>query len=445
MKSIRERALFEAYRLAGQSSTPFLRAQMERQARQGMADPERLPERFGFASEARPEGALIWMHAGHADDLRSLLPMARLIIAQGISVVLTTSSLSAFQRVVKEVPSGASLQYSPVDVERSVTRFLDHWKPDLMIVCGGDFWPVTIRTVKSRGISILAVSAGLPADFESFWRRRIKLAMPMFEALDFVAARTEAEALAFRELGCGVVNVCGDLKYDMPPKGSVDQFPSERDHLHHALEGRNAWMSVALTEAELDLSLQAQSQILDNGGHFALILVPGKTHTLDFVKAKIEVHGLSHATLGDEDRPGIGAKVIIINDTGLIDLAYEVCGTSYLGASHGPDALGGKSPVDAILNRCVVVSGKTVHRHPEIYTQLYKAKAAAFVSDADVLGRFVMQSLHDEVSPRRARDNAEKVLAELRGSLNRTYMSLDPYLRPICYRARMELALPLNS
>jgi 3-deoxy-D-manno-octulosonic-acid transferase len=41
-------------------------------------------------------------------------------------------------------------QYVPLDLKPAVSRFLDHWKPDLAIIAESEIWPMTILELGAR-------------------------------------------------------------------------------------------------------------------------------------------------------------------------------------------------------------------------------------------------------------------------------------------------------
>src|SRR5690606_18024656 len=55
--------LYSIYRAASAAAGPLLRGYLERRAKAGKENPERLSERLGYTDQPRPEGKLIWLHA----------------------------------------------------------------------------------------------------------------------------------------------------------------------------------------------------------------------------------------------------------------------------------------------------------------------------------------------------------------------------------------------
>ena len=98
------------YSLAGVLMTPALRLWLLKRARRGREVPERLGERFGYASVARPEGKLIWLHAASVGETQSILALVRAVLAEDASVhfLITTGTVTSAALVALAVTWGVS-------------------------------------------------------------------------------------------------------------------------------------------------------------------------------------------------------------------------------------------------------------------------------------------------------------------------------------------------
>ena len=63
------------YRGATWLAAPLLRRHLVRRVPQGKEEAERLGERYGKASLARPAGRLGWLHGASVGETQSLLPL----------------------------------------------------------------------------------------------------------------------------------------------------------------------------------------------------------------------------------------------------------------------------------------------------------------------------------------------------------------------------------
>ena len=64
---------------------------------------------------------------------------------------MSTRTVSSANGLKRQLPGGAFHQYMPVDVPAYVTRFLDHWRPDMVLLAGAELWPnVILETSRAR-------------------------------------------------------------------------------------------------------------------------------------------------------------------------------------------------------------------------------------------------------------------------------------------------------
>jgi 3-deoxy-D-manno-octulosonic-acid transferase len=93
-----------------------------------------------------------------------------------------------------------------------VSRFLDHWRPDLAVWVESELWPNLVLMTHRRGIPMLLLNGRLSARSHARWRIWGALAQPMLGAFALCLAQDEVQAGRFAELGARKVASVGDLK-----------------------------------------------------------------------------------------------------------------------------------------------------------------------------------------------------------------------------------------
>ena len=150
MSERRARRLLKAYALAGAASLPLAGAYLAWRASRGKEDPSRKRERYGKASRPRPEGPLIWMHAASVGETLSVVPLIEAILDTGVNVVLTTGTVTSAKVAAERLGKRIIHQYVPLDIKPAVSRFLDHWHPDLAVTVESEIWPMTVLELGRR-------------------------------------------------------------------------------------------------------------------------------------------------------------------------------------------------------------------------------------------------------------------------------------------------------
>src|SRR5690606_460701 len=110
----------------------------------GKEDRARRHERYGWSSRPRPEGPLIWVHAASVGETIAVINLIEHFLESGINVVLTTGTVSSAGVAAERLGERVIHQYVPLDLKPAVSRFLNHWAPDLAVMAESEIWPMTI-------------------------------------------------------------------------------------------------------------------------------------------------------------------------------------------------------------------------------------------------------------------------------------------------------------
>ena len=89
----------------------------------------------------------------------------------------------------------------PLDLKPAVSRFLDHWEPDLAIIAESEIWPMTILELGERRVPQVLVNGRLSDRSFRSWKKRPHVAEALFENLAHVVAQSEVDGERFQALG----------------------------------------------------------------------------------------------------------------------------------------------------------------------------------------------------------------------------------------------------
>ena len=146
------RVVLTGYRLAGAAVYPFIGGYISMRAARGKEERSRRRERYGYASAQRPEGPLVWFHAASVGETMAVIPLIEAVAERGISIVLTTGTVTSATIARDRLDPAIHHQYVPLDLRPAIRRFLDHWRPDVAIFAESEIWPMTILELGARRI-----------------------------------------------------------------------------------------------------------------------------------------------------------------------------------------------------------------------------------------------------------------------------------------------------
>lgn len=364
---------------------PGLLARMARRAhtRQG-ADPARLPERMGHASASRPPGRVIWVHAASVGELASVLDLAT-ELAQGAdaSLLFTTTTHTGAQTAARRMPSTALHQFQPIDTAASVTRFLDHWRPDLALFVEADLWPRTISGCAARDIPMALLNARPSRSRQKDPRLWRALLSPMA----LITAQTPETATDLIALGLPADRVTcpGNLKADLSPQ-PVDTAALAA--LRAGFGGNPVWAAVSTHPGEEALLLDAQARLGPTAP--ALLLMPRHPERGPELAQMIEARGMTMAQRSAGALPDVQTQVYLADTLGETGLAYALSGLVFLGGSLLPGP-GGHTPFEPAAAGAAILHGPHVENFAPAFAQMNAAGAAREVTDADDLAAAITQ------------------------------------------------------
>ncbi|OCW57120.1 lipid IV(A) 3-deoxy-D-manno-octulosonic acid transferase [Hoeflea olei] len=423
-------ALF-GYRWFGASLYPLLGPYLAIRAAKGKEERSRRSERYGRAKIDRPQGPVVWFHAASVGETTAVVPLIREVRRRGISVVLTTGTVTSAGVARERLGDTVIHQYVPLDLKPAVSRFLDHWRPDLAIIAESEIWPMTILELGARRTPQVLVNGRLSDRSFARWSKRPSLADALFENLSHVIAQSDLDAERFLALGARPVTVSGNLKVDTaaPPWNQ-----QELVKLQAQIGNRATWAAISTFEGE-DEIVAAVHRALKPRHQQLTILVPRHPDRADAIEAMLAGRGLSVARRSRGDLIEPSTDVYLGDTIGEMGLFLNLTKIAFVGKSLKGG--GGQNPLEPAMLGCAVLSGSNVENFRESYAKLLKNGGARFVRDGEMLAKGVHYLLSNPQACEAMAEGGEKTLRDMRGALKATIHALEPYINPLTVKARL--------
>lgn len=429
------RALLATYRIAGAAAYPLIGGYVAWRARRGKEDRARRRERYGRAGRERPEGPLVWMHAASVGETIAVTPLIRQIAGFGINVVLTTGTVTSAQVASERLGDAVIHQYVPLDLKPAVSRFLDHWKPDLAIIAESEIWPMTILELGRRRVPQVLVNGRLSDRSFASWSKRGYLAEALFENLSHVVAQSEVDAERFRALGARPVTVSGNLKVDtLPPPVDEDELA----RLGREIGTRRVWAAVSTHPGEDDIAAEVHALLKRRHPDILTVIVPRHPDRAAAIAEACAARGLTVARRSAGDSISADTDIFLGDTIGEMGLYLRLTEIAFVGRSM--TGQGGQNPLEPAMLGTAVLSGRNVQNFRDSYQKLAVAGAARFVRDKDVLAGAVNYLLNNDTERRKMMDAGYRAVEEMRGALAKTLQALKPYIDPLIVQSRLGAA-----
>ncbi|GLK56108.1 3-deoxy-D-manno-octulosonic-acid transferase [Methylopila capsulata] len=420
---LRVTAPLALYREGLKVARPFAGALLRRRAGAGKESVERLGERRGRAGVARPDGPLVWLHGASVGELVSLLPLIESLTRRGFWALVTTGTVTSAAVAAERLPEGAIHQFLPLDVPAYADRFLDHWKPDLVLIAESELWPNLLRRARRLGAPIGLVNARMSQRSFARWRRAPRTIGALLGHFDLCLAQSAGDAARFAELGARHVVDVGNLKFDSPPPPAD---PATLTALRRLVRGRPVFVAASTHPGEDAAVARAHAVARVRAPDLLTILAPRHPAAGAAAVEAASLQGVVAQIRSSGAEPDRESEFYIADTIGELGLFYRIADVVFMGGSLAPH--GGQNPIEPAKLGAPVLHGPHVRNFADIYGALDAAHGAAEIDGPDALGAAAGDMLADPHARAAMGAAAEATCARLGGALNRTLQAIEPYL-----------------
>jgi 3-deoxy-D-manno-octulosonic-acid transferase len=360
----------------------------------------------------------LWLQAVSVGEVEVAVTFARAVrsLRPELPILATASTPAGFQllerRFLDPALAPAGSRPFPLDLPWSVRRFFEAASPRILVLVETELWPVVLLEAGRRSVPVLLVNARLSERSASRFRALDPLVRRPFAAIRHVAARTEADARRFVEVGIPAdrVSVNGDLKYD---RAELPE-PSFAPEFRRLAAGRPVLVAGSVADQEVALLLDLRGRLGEAGHDLFLLLAPRRPESFDAVARDLERLGIPYAR---RSGPGTGGRpdVFLLDTIGELGGAYRLGTLAFLGGTFAPK--GGHNVLEPLAAGLPVLHGPSVSN---IAATLAAAPGATFQSaDAATLAESAARLLSDAPLRARAAEEAAALWRANRGAAGR--------------------------
>ena len=423
--------LYGAYRNLTNIAGVFLPRWLAYRVRRGKEDPLRVAERTGFAGPSRPVGRLVWFHAASVGEALSIVPLIEALAAHGWQVLVTTGTMTSAHLLAGRLPPGAIHQYVVLDYLPWVSRFLDHWKPDLVLWTESELWPNTLSQIGARGISAILLNGRLSDSAFKGWHRWPAFARAVLGTFALVIAQSDADKLRFAALGARQAVGAGNLKLAAPPL-PFDQMAL--DALITEIGKRPSWLAASIHPGEDIIAGEVHSVVKAKHPGLLTVIVPRHPQKAAEMATTLGAAGLQVARRSQGERITPITDIYIADTMGELGLFYRLCDLVFMGKSLAVG--GGQNPAEAAQLGCALMLGADMSNFREIAADFIARRAAVEARNAAALAAAVDWLLTDSRTRTRMSEAGRTSMARHANAVAETLDLLAPYLGPPIVNAR---------
>ncbi|SMX33613.1 3-deoxy-D-manno-octulosonic acid transferase [Octadecabacter ascidiaceicola] len=378
--------------------SPLAQPLLKRRLAKGKEDPARWREKLGEPTAARPNGPLIWMHGvgvGEVMALRGLI-IALSTKRPDLNFLVTSSARSSGEVFEKNLPPRTQHQYLPLDMPGPVSRFLNHWKPDLAVWSDQEVWPRLAVTCARRGIPQAYVAARITDKSAAAKSRFGDAYGDLYRLLDARHAQEDRTASALRDLMGDEtdVQITGSLKAAAAPLVCDANLLASFD-----ADFSPVWVVASAHLIDIKLALDAQILAREKHGFTSfLIIAPRILTDTQPIENMCEDRGLTWTKRSAKQLPDPACDTFIADSFGELGTWYRVASLAQIGGTF--DATEGHNPWEAVALNCAILHGPRVQNFAMDYAILTDADAARLVKTAEDIAEALLDTTLPQMSDR---------------------------------------------
>lgn len=389
---------------------------------------DRLGQRFGFGFPKLDR--CIWVHAVSVGEVQASAPLVRALLERfpQTPLLITTVTPTGAAHVDKIFGTCVVHCYLPFEFPDAVSRFFRAVNPIAAMIMETEIWPNLYRACGVRDIPLILVSARISPRSVPGYRRMLPLIRETLSHGIIIAAQSQADADRFLELGANAVRtwVTGSIKFDI----ALDEdLPEKGQAVRRSLFGeRPVWVAASTHEGEERIVLAAHKALQEKIPELLLVLVPRHPERFESVRTLAEKEHFTVVARTDKESCRSETDVFLLDTMGELTLFYATGDIAFVGGSLVP--IGGHNLLEPAALGLPIVTGPHVFNAQDVANKLLESAACRTVNDTDELADVVAALLQDKQMAQAMGDNAAKVLAGNRGSLQRLMVLLEPLLDP---------------
>ncbi len=380
---------------------------------------ERIYERFGVVKFPQLKRS-IWLHAVSVGEVQAALPICFKLREKfpEIPIVITTTTPTGSNIVQKNLRPNMYHSYLPYDVNKFVTKFIDHVNPVCFIVMETEIWPNLFCNLYKNNVPIVIANGRIsPSSYKNYLKIKFFMSK-ILNKCSYILVQNEEYAKRFIDIGAPEkkVRVFGNIKFDIPVP--EDKIQSGKE-LKEKYFGKYKILIGASTHGEEEKTLlDIYSNLIKKNDKLKLILVPRHPERFNLVYDLCKSYGFNVHRRSYSLVPEGNFDVYLGDSMGEMMMYYAMSDVAFVGGSL--EKIGGHNVLEPASIGVPVVIGPNYFNFQEIIDVFKKNNAIVVAKDKFELEKEILNLLENKDKRTNIRNNAKKVLDKNKGALSKT-------------------------
>ena len=338
-------------------------------------------------------------------------------------ILLTTNTKTSALLAEKITDKNIFHQFTPQDNPLIIKKFLNYWKPSLVLWMESEFWPIILDETKKYGIEIILLNGRMSDKSFKSWNYFKFFFKEIISNFSLILTMSKFDQNNFKKLGAKNINFIGNLKFS---NGELPYNKLLEKKARKIISNRSVWLAASTHQGEEVFAASIHLKLKErlNLKNLLTIIVPRNIKRADKIKKEIK----SYVPLTEQFQSksiGPNTEIIIDNSIGQLEMWYKNVKTVFLGKSYPPK--GGQNPIEPARNGCAIISGK-MSNFKEIEEEMLRNKCLIRANKPSEFYSTIEDCIKKNNYIKNIRINAKKYVKSKSFILDKTVKIIQKYL-----------------
>ena len=300
-------------------------------------------------------------------------------------VLVTSITLSSSQIFDQKYKNNEKIihQFLPIDKSRFIKNFLDHWKPNALVLIESEIWPNLIYETKKNNIPLILLNARITSKTFFKWKFLKNFSFSIFKKIDLCISSNKETEIYLEKLGAKKIKNLGNLKFS---RNVTLQKKNESK--------KKIWCAVSTHPSEEIICAKAHLKLKSENKNILGIIIPRHISRINSIKKSLLSLNLEIQTVNEGEDIKDSTDILLVNTYGEVTKYLSLSNLAFLGGSlvnHG-----GQNPIEAAKLGCKICHGPHIENFREVYEYLYNSNLSKIIRDDDELYKFLKINFHSD-------------------------------------------------
>ncbi len=353
----------------------------------GKEDPVRYKEKIfnsSIKSNRNKNKKLIWFHAASIGEVQSIFNLVEYYYKKNYEILITTVTKTSADIISEKYSSNKFIyhRYFPVDVPFTIRKFIDEWKPSLVVFVDSEIWPNLSIYLKKKEITSILVNARITKKTFIRWKYFLKSAKEIFSVFELCLAANKETFKYLKIFDAKNIKYFGNLK--LSNEIILKEMPSQNKKI---LKIKNFWCAVSTHKGEDIFFLKTHLLLKKKLEEIITIIIPRHISRCLEIQRLCKNNSLSSQILNKEEIIDPTKDVIIINTIGDLTNYLALANSVFMGKSllREKENVAGQNPIEAAKLGCKIYHGPYTYNFRDVYEQFKSLGISKEINNEELL------------------------------------------------------------